>query len=59
MTDKIRDEIMEIRDSGESNMFDAKTVQRLAYEREFYDLVTYIEEHPKEYANFILTGREE
>ena len=59
MTDKIRDEILEIRDSGESNMFDAKTVQRLAYEREFYDLVTYIEEHPKEYANFILTGREE
>ena len=59
MTDKIRDEIMEIRDSGASNMFDAKTVQRLAYEREFYDLVTYIEEHPKEYANFILTGREE
>ena len=37
-------------------MFDLPTVQRLAYERNFFDLVVYIEEHPKEYAHFILTG---
>jgi hypothetical protein len=37
-------------------MFDLPAVQRLAYERNFFDLVVYIEEHPKEYAHFILTG---
>ena len=59
MTEKIREQILAIRDSGESNMFSIRTVQRLAFERGFYELVMYIEEHPSEYANFILTGREE
>ena len=58
MTDKIRKQIMAIRDSGLTNMFDVNTVQRLAYERDFHDLVMYIEEHKAEYVNFILTGEE-
>ena len=37
-------------------MFDLPMVQRLAYERDFYELVLYLEEHRKEYAHFILTG---
>lgn len=41
------------------NMFDVNMVQRLAYERDFYELVTYLEEHRKEYVRFILTGEEE
>lgn len=40
-------------------MFDVNMVQRLAYERDFYELVTYLEEHRKEYVRFILTGEEE
>lgn len=28
------------------------------YERDFYELVLYLEDHRKEYANFILTGEE-
>ena len=32
MTDAIREQIMAIRDSGLTNMFDIKTVQRLAYD---------------------------
>lgn len=58
MTKEIREQIMAIRDSGLTNMFDVNTVQRLAYERDFHDLVMYIEEHKAEYVNFILTGEE-
>ena len=37
-------------------MFDMNMVQRLAYERNFYELVAFIEEHRKEYVHFILYG---
>ena len=58
MTEKIKEQILAIRDSGATNMFDIKTVQYLAYQQEFYELVMYLEEHPKEYAHFIMTGKE-
>ncbi len=50
---------MAIRDSGLTNMFDLNTVQRLANERDYFDLVLYIEDHKAEYVKFILTGQEE
>ena len=56
MTETIREQILAIRDTGLTNMFDLPMVQRLAYERDFFDLVIYLEEHPKEYVHFILTG---
>ncbi len=56
MTDKVKEQILEIRDTGLTNMFDVNTVQRLAYERDFYELVAYLEENRKEYVHFILTG---
>ena len=56
MTEIVREQILAIRDTGLTNMFDLPMVQRLAYERDFFDLVIYIEEHPKEYVHFILTG---
>ena len=56
MTEKVKEQILAIRDTGLTNMFDLPMVQRLAYERDFFDLVIYIEEHPKEYAHFIMTG---
>ena len=59
MTDKVFDSIMKVRDSGKSNMLDLKTVQYVAYHMGLYELVTYIEEHPDEYAHFIMTGKEE
>ena len=58
MTERVREEILEIRATGLTNMFDLPMVQRLAYEREFYDLVLYLDEHPREYAHFIMTGKE-
>ena len=56
MTEKIREQLLAIRDTGLTNMFDVNAVQRLAYERDFYELVVYLEENRKEYVQFILTG---
>ena len=56
MTDTIREQILAIRDTGLTNMFDVPMVQRLAYDRGFYELVCWLEEHRKEYTHFILTG---
>ena len=56
MTKKIKDEILIIRSTGLTNMFDLPMVQRLAYERDFFELVIFIEEHRDEYVHFILTG---
>ena len=56
MTETIKDQILAIRDTGLTNMFDVNAVQRLAYERDFYELVVYLDENRKEYVHFILTG---
>ena len=56
MTDKLREQILAIRDTGETNMFDITRVQRMAYDRGFYELVLFLEDPKKEYARFILTG---
>ena len=56
MTDTVRNQILAIRDTGLTNMFDVNMVQRLAYDCGFYELVMYIEEHRAEYVRFILTG---
>ena len=56
MTETIKDQILAIRDTGLTNMFDVNAVQRLAYERDFYELVVYLEENRMEYVHFILTG---
>ncbi len=58
MTEKIKEQILYIRDTGKTNMFDAGMVQSLANEYGFYELVVYLEENRKEYVHFILTGRE-
>lgn len=59
MTEKIREQILAIRDSGETNMFDTRMVQYIANREGYYELVIYLEEHSKEYWHFIMTGSEE
>ena len=56
MTETIREQILAIRDTGLTNMFDLPVVQRLAMDRGFFELVCYLEEHRREYVHFILTG---
>lgn len=58
MTQTIKEQILAIRDTGLTNMFDLPMVQRLAYDRDFFELVTFIEENRKEYVHFILYGEE-
>ena len=57
MTETVKDQILAIRDTGLTNMFDIHMVQRLAYEHEFFELVCWLEEHRKEYIHFIMTGK--
>ena len=59
MTEKIKEQILAIRATALTNMFDTITVQRLAHDTNFYELVIFIEDHRKEYVNFILTGKAE
>ena len=58
MDEKVKEQVLAIRDTGLTNMFDVTAVQRLAYERDFYELVLYLEDYRKEYVNFILPGDE-
>lgn len=56
MTQTVKDQILDIRATGETNMFDLPVVQRMAFERDYFELVVFLEEHPKEYVRFILYG---
>lgn len=59
MNEKIKEQILAIRDSGVTNMFDVNRVQYEAYHSRFYELVTYLEDHKEEYVQFIMTGKTE
>ena len=58
MNEKIVSQIMDIRDSGRVNMFDVSAVQRMAFEKGFYELVCFIEEDRAAYVRVILTGEQ-
>lgn len=58
MTNKVREQILTIRNTGMTNMFDVNIVQRMAHEMNFFELVIFIEEHKDQYVRFILTGEE-
>ena len=57
MNDKIKEQILIIRKTGLTNMFDVRTVQRIAYEMNFYELVDFLETDRKAYVDFILYGK--
>lgn len=58
MTKQIRDQIIEVRNSGLANMFDWAMVQNVAELLELDELASYMEaDNKEEYARFILTGR--
>lgn len=58
MTEKIKEQILTVRDTALTNMFDFGQVKMIAEQMEFPELVQFIEESPDDYANFILTGKE-
>ena len=56
MDSKVKEQILAVRETGLTNMFDTLAVQRIAHEKSFFELVVFLEEHKDEYARFILTG---
>lgn len=56
MTDKVREQILKVRDTGKTNMLDTHMVQRIGLDMHLYDMVIFIEENRTEYVNFILHG---
>ena len=56
MNETIKEQILAVRATGETNMLDTRMVQVIANRMGFYELVIYIEEHKRGYGNFILTG---
>lgn len=56
MTEEIRKQILAIRDTGLTNMFDLPTVQWIARDMGFFELLTWLEDHTAEYVRFILHG---
>ena len=58
MDNKVKEQILAIRDSGLTNMFDTRAVQRIAHEMNFFELVVFLENHKNKYVRFILAGEE-
>ena len=58
MTKQVREQILAVRDTGLTNMFDISGVQRVAYDHKLYELVLYLDERKNrsEYSRFIMTG---
>ena len=58
MNEKVKEQILSIRKTGLTNMFDLNAVQRIAYDLDYFELVNFIEENKAAYVRFILTGEE-
>lgn len=56
MDEKVKEQILAVRDTGLTNMFDTRMVQRISFDMGFFELVTFLEEHMDKYVRFILTG---
>ncbi len=59
ITDKLFEQILEVRNTGEANMFDIRAVMRIAYDLELFELVSFLEDKKNrdDYFQFILTGK--
>ena len=59
LTVEIAEQILEIRDTGETNMFLVNNVMRLAMDRNLFALVNFLSERKnhKAYCEFILHGK--
>ena len=56
MEQVVKKQILAVRDTGDTNMFDVNTVMQIAIRKGFHELVVFLTEHRSEYARFILTG---
>lgn len=58
MPSLVREQILAVRDTGRTNMFDIQAVKAIAYEMDMFELFCFLdnEDSRKEYCNFILYG---
>ncbi len=61
MTNKIKQQILKVREDGRTNMLDTNGVMYFANQLHLYELVVYLDDRDnrKEYWNFIMTGEAE
>ncbi len=61
MTNRIKEQILKVRDDGRTNMFDVNGVMYVANELRLYELVVYLDDRDnrREYSHFIMTGEAE
>ena len=59
MNEKVREQILAVRDTGQTNMFDINAVGRIAMDHGYNELASFLEDKTKEYVHFILTGESE
>ena len=59
MNEKIKEQILAIRDTGETNMFDVVKMQEISMREGYYELFNYLLDNKTKYTNFILTGEED
>ncbi|GHV27112.1 hypothetical protein FACS18948_3950 [Clostridia bacterium] len=59
MKTTIGDQILAIRDSGETNMMDYYAVLRIAEREDYTELAEWMPTHKENYGTFILFGDEE
>ena len=55
-TATVREQILAVRETGETNMFVVPIVQQIENRLGYYELVLFLIDHRKEYAHFIMTG---
>ena len=58
LTEKIKEQIAIIRDSGSVNMLVVSAVQLISDVRGYLELSLFLQGHRRKYINYILTGEE-
>ena len=56
MSEVVKEQILAVRDTALTNMFDIPAVQKIASNMGYFELVIFLEENRKTYVQFILTG---
>lgn len=56
MSEAVKEQILAVRNTALTNMFDIPEVQKIASDMGYYELVLFLEENRNTYVQFILTG---
>lgn len=57
MSEAVKEQILAVRNTALTNMFDIPAVQKIASDMGYYELILFLEENRNTYVQFILTGK--